>query len=128
MPRDRVSNALRRAHSTALANTTIEVYPPSETYSQGDGWSVTYPDNPTETFDARVDEPTADSDRERSGTTAEVDVVILVRDDTGQAWTGYGEQTEAAVRVVDTADGTMYELEDVLEKHNGTLELPAVEV
>lgn len=128
MTRDIVENALRRVHSSALHNTRIEVFPPSESYSQGDGWAVTYPDTPTAVVDARVDEPSPDSDRERSGTVAEVDVVIVVRDDTGQTWTGYGEETEAALRVRDVADQTMYEIETRVDQHNGTLELEAVEV
>jgi len=128
MTRDRVANALRRAHSTVLANTTIDVYPPTETHTQGEGWTVTYPNTPTASYDARIDSPSPDAERDRGGTTAEIDVVIRVRDDTGQTWTGWGENTEAAVRVEDTGDGTRYEVQSVVDPHNGTIELEAVEV
>lgn len=53
---------------------------------------------------------------------------MRVRDDTGQEWTGWGENTEAALRVRDEADGTMYEVQAVVETHNGLIELEAVEV
>lgn len=128
MARDVVSDALRRVHSTSLHNTTIEVYEPTVSYEQGDGWSISYPDTPHAAYDARLDSPSTDSERERSGTTAEIDVVIKVRDDTGQQWTGYGEETEAPVRILDPADQTMYEVQAVVTKHNGLTELEAVEV
>jgi hypothetical protein len=128
MARDRVENALRRVHSTSLANTTIEVYEPSESYTQGEGYDVTYPDMPNTTYDARVDSPDAQTDRDRGGTTAEIDAVVYVRDDSGQTWTDYTAEAEAAVQIVDTADGTRYEVQAVTDQHNGTLELEVVEV
>ncbi|SNZ18169.1 hypothetical protein SAMN06269185_3276 [Natronoarchaeum philippinense] len=128
MAGDRIADALRRVHSTELANTSIEVYEPTTTYSQGDGWTVSYPDLPNAAYDARIDSPSADSDRDRSGTTSEIDVIVRVRDDTGQQWTGWGEETEAPVRIRDAADQTMYEVQDDIDQHNGTIELEAVGV
>ncbi|WP_455448308.1 hypothetical protein [Natrinema thermotolerans] len=128
MTRDTVKDALRRVHSSTLHNTTIEVYEPSVTYNQGDGWSVSYPDLPNAAYDARVDSPSETSERERSGTTSEIDVLVRVRDDTGQQWTGWGEETDAPVHILDAADQTMYEVQSVIDQHNGTLELEAVEV
>lgn len=128
MARDRIQNALRRVHSDALANTTIDVYEPSESFTQGEGWDVTYPNAADATYEARVDQPDPDADRERSGTTSEVDVIIRVRDDTGQQWTGFGEETEAPARVEDAADGTMYEIRSAVKRHNGIVELEATEV
>jgi hypothetical protein len=126
--RDRVENAIRRVHSDELANTTVDVYEPAESYTQGEGWSVTYPDTASASYKARVDSPSAESERERSGTTSEIDVVVRVRDDTGQTWTGFGENTEAPVRVEDTNDGTRYEVENVIDDHDGMITLEAVEV
>jgi hypothetical protein len=125
---DRIGNAMRRLHSTELNNTTIEVFEPSVSYSPGDGFSVTYPDSPTATYDVRVDSPSDDADTGRSGQTSEVDVVVLVRDDTGQQWTDFGDEADAPARIVDTADGTRYELRGPLDTHNGLLELGGVEV
>jgi len=125
--RDRIANALRRAH-TDLANTTIEVYEPTVTYEQGDGYDVSYPDEPAAEYDVRVDSPEASSERERSGTISEIDAVVIVRDDTGQQWTGFDEETEAPARVEDTADGTRYEVQSVVDQHNGTLELEVAEL
>lgn len=128
MTRDIIENALRRVHSNALHNTTVDVYEPDVQWDQGDGWDVTYPGTPSATYDARVDSPSPDSDRDRSGTTSEIDIIVRVRDDTGQQWTGFGEDAEAPVRVEDTADGTLYEVETVVEPHNGTTELEAAEL
>jgi len=126
--RDRIAGALRRAHTASLANTTIQVFEPTVNYDQGDGWDVSYPDTPAAEYEARVDSPEASSDRERSGTTSEIDAVVIVRDDTGQQWTGFGEEAEAPSRVEDTADGTRYEVEAVVDQHNGTLELEVAEL
>ena len=131
MTRDRVENALRRVHSNALHNTTIEVFNPSVTYTQGEGFDVTYPGFPGSadaTYDARLEEPTAGEEKQRSGTTSEVDVEIRVRDDTGQQWTGWGEEADAPAHVQDTADGTRYEIQTVVDRHDGLVELGAVEV
>jgi hypothetical protein len=127
MTGDRIASALRRVHTSTLANTTIEVYEPAETYEAGGGFSVTYPDTPAATYDARVVAPAARADRDRGGTTAELDAVVVVRDDTGQVWTDFTDEQEAPVELVDTADGTRYEVERVVDPHNGTLELEVVE-
>lgn len=124
---DRISNALRRAHTGMLANTTVQVFEPSEEYEAGDGWTVTYPDEPAATYDARVDSPSARADRGEGGTRAEIDAVVVVRDDTEQVWEDYTEEREAPVELVDTADGTRYEVQSVTDPHNGTLELEVVE-
>ncbi len=128
MTRDRIARALRSVHTQSLANTTIEVFEPTETYEAGDGFSVTYPDTPAATYDARVVSPAARADRDAGGTSAELDAVVVVRDDTGQVWTDFTDEREAPVEFVDTADGTRYEVERVIDPHNGTLELEAVEV
>lgn len=125
---DRIARALRRTHSQALANTTIEVYEPTETYEAGDGFTVTYPDDPAAVYEARVVSPAARADRDRGGTTADLDAVIVVRDDTGQVWDDFTAEQEAPVEMVDTADDTRYEVETVIDPHNGTLELEAAEV
>ena len=125
---DRIADALRRAHSDGLANTTIEVFEPTVDYAAGDGFDVTYPDSPTTTYDARVDSPSSSSDRQRSGTTSEVDAIVRVRDDTGQQWTEFGEDGDAPTRLRDTADGRVYEVKAVTDPHNGTLQLDVQEV
>jgi len=119
---------MRRLHTSELSNTTIEVFAPTETYSPGDGYSITYPDSPTETLDARVDSPTDDAAKERAGTTGEIDAVVRVRDDTGRQWTGYGDDGSATARVRDTADGTLYQVQGVTDRHDGLTTLDVTEV
>lgn len=128
MTRDRVESALRRIHTDALHNTTIDVFEPTESFEQAEGWSVTYSDTADATYDARVDSPSDEGDRDDGGTTAEIDVEIRVRDDTGQTWTAFGDETEAPVRVEDTETGVRYEIETKVDEHNGTIVLGAVEV
>lgn len=128
MSRDSLERAMRRLHSAELSNTTIEVYEPTESYTPGEGYSITYPDTPTTTYDARVDTPTDAPDSDRSGTTAEIDAVARVRDDTGQQWTSFGESGEAPVRITDTADGTTYEVQGVTDRHDGLTTLDVAEV
>ncbi|QLH77454.1 hypothetical protein HZS55_09165 [Halosimplex rubrum] len=128
--RDTVEAAIRRAHSDALANTTVEVFEPDISHTQGEGWTVTYPnypDTPADSYDARIESPESDTERERSGTTSEIDAVVKVRDDTGRQWTGFGQEQEAPAHLRDTADGTRYEVESVVDTHNGLVELEVTE-
>jgi hypothetical protein len=123
---DRIPDALQRAHAD-LHNTDIDVYVPTETYSTGDGYDVTYPGSPTDTIPARVEAPSEQPDRDRGGTTSDADAEVYVRDDTGISWVGYGESGEAAVELVDTADGRRYVVEAVTDEHNGLLVLEVAE-
>lgn len=128
MTRDRLENAMRRLHSDSLATTTIDVLEPTESYTPGDGVDITYPDTPTATYDARVEQPSDDTDSDRSGTSAEVDAVVRVRDDTGQQWTGFGDGGEASTHVVDTATGIRYEVQGIVDAKDGVITLEVAEV
>jgi hypothetical protein len=125
---DRIDAALRRAHRRDLSNTTIEVFEPSESYAAGEGFSVSYSATPDATYAARVSSVSRSPQRDDGGTTAEADAVVTVRDDTGQTWTDFTDELEAPVELVDTADGTRYEVQAVTDPHNGLLELDVVEV
>jgi|APHM01.1.fsa_nt_gi hypothetical protein len=125
---DRIGRALRRVHSAALVNTTIEVSEPTETYTPGGGFGVSYSNKPDATFDVRLSSPSASTDRDRGGTTGEIDATISIRDDTGQQFVDYTDELEAPVEIVDTADGTRYEVESRTDPHNGLIELDVVEV
>lgn len=139
MTRNRLDRAFRRAHDE-LTQATLEVYQPSTSFTDPDnatttaeaGESVTHPDpgntTPDATVPGRVDSPDSAPDRDPSGTEAEVDAVLRVADDTGVTWTGYGTAGSAPTRVKDTTDGTVYEIQDRIDEHNGLLTLPAVEV
>lgn len=125
---DRISRALRRVHTNALTNTTIEVFEPTETYTAGEGFDVAYPDTPDATFDVRLSSPSAATDRNRGGTTGEIDAVISIRDDVNQQFTDFTDELEAPVEIVDTADNTRYEVESETDPHNGLIQLDVVEV
>jgi len=125
---DRIDRAMRRVHDRDLSNTTIEVYEPSESYTAGEGFDVSYPASPDATYTARVSSVSRSPQRDDGGTTAEADAVVTVRDDTGQTWTDFTDEAEAPVELVDTADGTRYEVEATTDPHNGLLELEVAEV
>jgi len=130
MTGDRIARALRSVHTSTLANTTIEVFEPTETYEAGDGFTVTYPSDPAAVYPARVVSPAARADRDAGGTTAELDAVVVVRDDTGQVWTDFTDEREAPVEFVDTADDTRYEVQRVIDPliDTGTLRASIVAV
>lgn len=128
MTRDAIESALRRLHTNTLANTAVDVFEPSVTYVAGEGYDVTYPDTPTASYEARIDSPSDVTDTDAGGTTAEIDAVVRVRDDTAQQWTGYGESGDAAARLRDTADGTLYEVQGVTDRHDGLTTLDVMEV
>lgn len=125
---DRIDRAMRRVHARDLSNTTIDVFEPTESYTAGEGFSVTYPASPNASYSARVSSVSRSPDRDDGGTTAEADAVVTVRDDTGQTWTDFTDEQEAPVELVDQADGTRYEVEAVTDPHNGLLELEVAEV
>lgn len=127
MPRDFVRDALRRAHSNALANTTVQVFQPSVTYSPGDGFTVSYPDTPDAELDARVSTPSPAGEKERGGTTAELDATIHVRSDVSVQLTGFGDDGEASARLTDTRTGIQYRAETVTDRTGGLTVIQASE-
>jgi hypothetical protein len=125
---DRIDRALKRVHRRELQNTTVEVFEPTESYSAGEGFSVTYPDVPDNTLDVRLSSPSASTDRDPGGTTGEIDAQISVPDDVDQEFVDFTDEEEAPVELRDTADGTRYEIEAVTDPHNGLLRLDVTEV
>lgn len=127
MPRDFVRDALRRAHTNALANTTVEVRQPSVSYSPGDGFSVTFPDSPDAELDARVSTPSPAGQKERGGTSAEIDATIHIRSDVSPQLTGFGDDGEAAARLTNTRTGTEFRAETVTDRSGGLTVIQASE-
>jgi hypothetical protein len=125
---EEIAGPLRRAHTAALSNSTVEVFEPTETYTAGDGFSVEYPETPTDSYAARVSSVSRSPERDVSGITAEADATITVRDDIGQTWTDFTDELEAPVQVVDTDTGIRYEVEATTDQHNGLLRLEVAEV
>jgi len=127
MPRDHIRQAMHRVHTTALANTTVEVFTPAVSYAPGDGFNVTYPDSPDAELPARVDGQSAAGQKERGGTNAEVDATVRVRDDVDIQLTGYGEDGEASARLLDTDTGIEYRIKSVTNPSGGITVLQVVE-
>lgn len=141
MTRDALADAIQRLHSEELANTTLEIYSPTEAYTAGEGFSATYPDEPDTTVPARVETPSGEAERDRGGTTSDADATIRVLDEPGfdegeygadgfgtLAYTEYGEDGEAPARLRDVSTDTMYELRHWESAHNGLLLIEAAEL
>jgi len=124
----------------ALGAEPIDVYEPSESYTAGDGWSVSYPSSPTTSTSGEVVPPESDPNIDTGGTSQTADLNIYVPwfagygvdgyDEvdygSGIQWTDYGESGEAATRV--EIDGAMYEVEAVDEQFDGRNRLACTEV
>lgn len=129
MTRDRIENAIRRLHSAELSQTTVDVYEPTESYSQSSGYDVSYPGSATTSgVDARAEPPADQTDRDAGGTTTDHDRVYLVRDDSGVSWTDFGASGQAATRFDDTDTGDRYEVVAVLDERDGLVRLACSEV
>lgn len=107
---------------------TLEVYPATETFAQGEGWDISYPSSPSTTVDAEISTPSAEGESTRGGTDVDADVMIRVPDDTGVTWREFGDSEQAATRVEDVETGVRYEIQTVDSEHNGLLLLQASEV
>jgi hypothetical protein len=106
---------------------SLDVYEPTETYTPGEGYSVTYPGSPARTVDAEIVPPEVLADRNRGGTTSEADAIIRVAEPRSQ-WVGFGSEGEASVEVVDTETGVRYQVETVASERNGLTRLEASEL
>lgn len=118
----RITGVLRQYHAR-VANATVAVFVPDESYQAGEGFDVSYPETPTAAgIPARADSPTPDATREESGTGASVDRTFRVRADLPVSLTDFDVDGEAAVRLRDDT-GRDYLVESVVDERNGLLRL-----
>jgi hypothetical protein len=106
----------------------VELYEPTESYTQGEGYDISYPSTPTEVVSGETEPPSASSDTDRGGTTREADLMVYVTDDISTDPTDSGESGEALTRV--EVDGTdfVYEVQYVEEQFDGMQKLVCSEV
>jgi hypothetical protein len=123
---DRFADSAGRTLDGLGWDQNVDVFVPTETYSSGDGFEVTYPDSPTATVDGALDTPDADADVDRGGTTETADLLVYVRTDTGVTWTGAGENGDAETGIM--VDGLQYVIETIEPQHDGLLALECTEV
>ena len=110
----------------ALGAQQVDVYEPTETYTQGDGWSVSYPDTPSSTTEGEAVPPESDPNVDAGGTTETSDMGVYVSSSAGVSWTDYGESGQAVTRI-DVA-GTRYEVTGVDPQFDGRERLECTEV
>lgn len=132
---DRFEQNAERVTADLGFENAVGVYTATETYTQGEGYTPTYPDTPDQTIDAEWMVPAPDAESERSGTTSDADLILRVDADVGVAWRDYGDSGEAATRVEvldfpDDPDGDpqLFEVVDVSREPNGLDKLEAMEV
>jgi hypothetical protein len=109
-----------------LGGESIEVYEPTESYQQGEGWSVSYPDSALSTVTGEAVPPESDPNVDAGGTTETADMGVYVPSDSGVTWTDYGESGEATTRI-DVSD-SRYEITGMDEQFDGRVRLRCSEV
>lgn len=121
------AGAEQSLHDLGYSN-NVDVFVASESFTQGEGWEISYPSTADQTITGAPSPPDVDADRDRGGTTREADLIVDVPSDAGVAWTDSGESGEALTRInIDQTDET-YEVVAVAEQFDGLDRLDCVEV
>jgi hypothetical protein len=88
----------------------IDVFQPTESFTQGEGWDVSYPSTADATLSGIAEPPDADRDRDRGGTTRDADLVLHVPADTNVTFDESGESGDAPTRVEVADSDRTYEV------------------
>ena len=125
-PFDRFKQRQRELVQDALEWTdNVTIYTPSENYTAGEGYSLSYPDTPDLTIDCALMTPSEASQREDYGTYTDTDLVAEIPSDVPDSLTdgldGYGESGEGLARFEVTETGEIYEVETIENPQNGIL-------
>lgn len=106
----------------------VALFVPTESFVQGEGFSVSYPSAPTRRVAGLVSIPSASASDTPGGTTRTADLTVHVRSTLSVALTDAGESGEAKTRVeVNSAAGT-YEVDTVVDTNDGLTRLECSEV
>lgn len=106
----------------------IDVFEPTETYTAGEGFSTTYPGSADQTISGEVVPPSADPLVQENGTLAEKDLMVYVDDDTGLAFTEYGESGESSAKLSISGFDDDFRVEERNDQLDGYIQLGCVEI
>jgi len=123
---DRFAASAGRTLDALGWDANVAVYQPTEAYTPGDGFDVSYPDSPTTTLDGALDVPSDSSDVDAGGTTETADLTVYVRADVGVEFNTAGDSEEALTGLV--VDGLKYVVDDIEGQFDGLLALQCDEV
>jgi hypothetical protein len=123
---DRFAASATRTLDALGFTDTVEVYQPTESYVPGEGYEVTYPDDPTATLDGALDPPSSTPDIDPGGTTETADLTIYIADSVGVDFNTAGESGEAETGV--EVDGLRYVVDAIDNQQDGLLGLACDEV
>jgi len=123
---DRFAASAGRTLDALGWDANVAVYQPTEAYTPGDGFDVSYPEEPTTTLDGALDTPSDSSDVDAGGTTETADLTVYVRADVSVEFNTAGESEEALTGLV--VDGLKYVVDDIEDQFDGLLALQCDEV
>ena len=107
-------------------NESVAVYQPTESYTAGDGYEITYPEEPTARLDAALSPPSVAADIDRGGTTESADLTVHLAADVKIAFNDAGETGEALTGL--EAAGRQYVVDEAEPQRDVFLLLRCVEV
>jgi hypothetical protein len=125
---DRFASGAERTIDALGYQSNVAVFEPAETFTQGEGYEISYPGTPTALLDGMIEPPSAQSDFGRGGGTREADLSVFVDADVSVDFTDAGESEEALTRIeVDEVAG-QFEVEITEPQLDGLLRLDCSEV
>jgi len=107
----------------------VDLFEPTESYTAGEGYGISYPSSPTETVSGEVQPPEADAATDRGGVTRDADLLVYTPEDITTDLTDGGESGEALARVEVSQTDETYEVQAVEPQFDGwqLLELSEVD-
>jgi len=123
---DRFAASADRTLDALGWDAAVAVYQPTEEYTPGEGFEITYPDEPTTTLDGALEVPSDSADVDTGGTTETADLTVYVRADVPVDFNTTGETDEALTGL--EIDGRKYVVDDIEEQFDGFIALVCDEV
>jgi len=126
---DRLAQSSRRSLATLGFEDNVDLFEPTESYTAGEGYGISYPSTPTETVSGEVQPPEADAATDRGGVTRDADLLVYTPEDINTDLTDGGESGEALARVEVSQTDETYEIQTVEPQFDGwqLLELSEVD-
>jgi peptidoglycan hydrolase-like amidase len=123
---DRFADSAGRTLDALGWDQNVDVYQPTESYTAGEGFEITYPNSPTTTLDGALEVPSDSADINAGGTTETADLQVYVRADVPVEINTAGESGEALTGL-EIAE-RQYVVDTIEEQFDGMLALSCDEV
>lgn len=123
---DRFAGSASRTLDLLGWDANVDVYQPTEDYAAGEGFDVSYPEEPTTTLDGALEVPSDSADINAGGTTETADLTVYVRASVSVEFNTAGESGEALTGL-EIAE-RQYVVDTIEEQFDGMLALSCDEV